>query len=335
MISVIIPVYNAEKFLKRCIDSILHQKFQDYEIILINDGSTDASRDICTAYAQAHDNISFIDKPNEGVSSARNCGIKQAKGEYIAFVDSDDYVSPDYLSNLINANQAYEVDLVQGGFRKVNAESHDIEIVKCVESEQVFFSKGLYFKFLRGFVISKLFKKEIIQKHNIHFDTRITLAEDLCFVLEYCRYVKGIVFIPTADYFYYINEGSASYRFHKPDARYAQWKLKAEQLSYLQPDKDETDEYYMNWITGTANNILQWLVAASIVSLKGHGEPNIKNILISHYGEYSGILKSSKLKSRIKRHIVKNIVNRRFRYVSTLLYIISIKECLLNKAHHH
>ena len=114
-VSVIIPVYNVEKYLPQCIDSILAQTFTDFELILVNDGSKDCSGNICDEYAQKDSRIVVIHKENGGASSARNRGLDIAKGEWISFIDSDDYVTPNYLSNLISEAQANCASLVIQG----------------------------------------------------------------------------------------------------------------------------------------------------------------------------------------------------------------------------
>ena len=111
MVSIIVPVYNAELTIRRCVDSICAQKFSDFELILINDGSTDLSGVICEKYAASDSRIIVIHKENGGVSSARNAGLKYAKGEWITFIDADDEVTPSYLENMIS-NGADDVDLV-------------------------------------------------------------------------------------------------------------------------------------------------------------------------------------------------------------------------------
>ena len=104
MISVIIPVYNAEPYLNRCIDSVLASAYSDFEIILVNDGSTDRSPDICRAYAENDIRVVFLSQENRGVSSARNLGLEAARGEWIVFLDSDDFITDDYLSQIGRAS---------------------------------------------------------------------------------------------------------------------------------------------------------------------------------------------------------------------------------------
>ena len=118
-ISVIIPVYNTEQYLSRCLDSILSQSFDDFELLLIDDGSTDSSGAICDSYAEKDSRVRVFHKENGGVSSARNLGLDNAKGEWIYFVDSDDEVLPDGLLTMVNCISE-EVDVVMGGFVEVD-----------------------------------------------------------------------------------------------------------------------------------------------------------------------------------------------------------------------
>ena len=114
--SVIVPVYNAEKTLQRCVDSILAQTFEDFELILINDGSKDQSGDICDEYAAKDSRVKTVHKTNGGVSSARNAGLRIAQGEYIAFIDSDDYIDNDYLLGF----KHYDADLIISGAKLIS-----------------------------------------------------------------------------------------------------------------------------------------------------------------------------------------------------------------------
>ena len=116
MISVIVPVYKAEKYLRRCIDSILAQTYTDFELLLIDDGSPDRSGEICDEYAKQDSRVRVFHKPNAGVSSARNLGLDNAKGDWITFVDADDYLAPDWCQQHIEAIQG--VDYVQSGYTK-------------------------------------------------------------------------------------------------------------------------------------------------------------------------------------------------------------------------
>lgn len=117
MVSIVIPIYNAEKFLKKCVSSVLEQSYKDFELILIDDGSSDNSSVICSEFAECDSRVIFIHQNNSGVSSARNCGLEAAKGEFIAFVDSDDYVEKDWLKLQINAMTANNADVAVCGIK--------------------------------------------------------------------------------------------------------------------------------------------------------------------------------------------------------------------------
>ena len=121
-VSVIIPVYNAQEGIKQCIDSLLNQSFTDFEIILINDGSTDNSLEVIKKYAADNDFIRVIDKENEGVAKTRNKGIQLANGKYIVFIDNDDFVDSDYLERFYNEIDQEQLDIVLGGYKRVNQE---------------------------------------------------------------------------------------------------------------------------------------------------------------------------------------------------------------------
>ena len=133
VISIIIPVYNSERYIHRCIDSILRQTYQDYELILVDDGSTDRSGEICKSYANEDNRIIVIYQKNAGVSSARNAGLAIAKGKYITFCDSDDELLPDYLAVMINEPE--EAELVIAGYRYIDENGKEIICEICNKSE--------------------------------------------------------------------------------------------------------------------------------------------------------------------------------------------------------
>lgn len=189
LISVVIAVYNAENTLKKCVDSILAQTYKDFEIILVNDCSKDGSFAICEDYSKHHDNIVTItNKNNMGVSVTRNNGIERSNGKYICFVDSDDYVEPDYLEKLYTYYQKYNTVPICGFVyhdefgnqppREYKWSGGD-EIVSLGKAFQL--SSELYLTALWN----KIFDCEAIKKHNIRFDQTLSMGEDLKFTLEY------------------------------------------------------------------------------------------------------------------------------------------------------
>ena len=193
LLSIIIPVYNCEKYLRKCVDSIFSQDLTKYELILVDDGSVDSSAEICDYLSTLDDRIIVVHKKNGGVSSARNVGLKIAKGELITFIDADDYLIEDtFLSSLVNCA---EYDYVVTGFtyisykngceserKKYNLESRSGNKINTFPDS--FFING-------GFhtVWGKLYKLEIIKDNNIIFNNR-RISEDSLFNLEYLQYIN-------------------------------------------------------------------------------------------------------------------------------------------------
>ncbi|MFS2880667.1 glycosyltransferase family 2 protein [Phocaeicola vulgatus] len=201
-ISVIVPVYNKEKYLHLCIDSILMQTFKRFELLIVDDGSTDSSGDICDDYASKDSRIRVFHKQRGGVSSARNLGIDNAGSQYVFFVNSDDYVSNCYLQNLFNENSQ---DLVLSNFRYENKNlcHHECELGKCSLNtrKEIIEHVKSYPRFYE-FVCCKLFKTEILRKYRIRFDENLRAGEDITFIYDYLRYVKNISILPMKDYIY-------------------------------------------------------------------------------------------------------------------------------------
>lgn len=214
LISVIVPVYNSEKYLRQCIDSILAQSFSNFELIIIDDGSLDCSGGICDDYVKKDERVKVIHKENGGVSSARNSGINAAVGEWICFVDSDDYVSPDYISNLYQ------------GIKKTNRNglvwsSYDINGVNRIALPNKVFYGGDAAKFillnnilsLSG-PVAKLFSRDIIINNTVKFPDDIQMGEDGIFIQQYLYHVEYVSFINKVDYFVRKTEGSLSTRYY-------------------------------------------------------------------------------------------------------------------------
>ncbi len=210
-VSIIVPVYNVERYIRKCIDSILEQTYRDFELLLVDDGSTDNSGVICDEYAFNDNRIRVIHKINGGVSDARNAGIEAALGEYVVFCDSDDYVSSKYLNDLICANAIKNDSLVVSDIFEFNDnintyiyESSDENSYKIISldnmNEQDFSLLFLQYKLWGPYC--KLFSAEIIKSQNIKFDTNLKTAEDFCFNMQYLKYVNDIVFLETKSYYY-------------------------------------------------------------------------------------------------------------------------------------
>ena len=208
MISVIVPVYNSEKFLDKCIESILNQTFADFEIILVDDGSTDTSGKICDEWAQKDHRIKVIHQQNSGVSVARNNGIATAKGEYIAFVDSDDTVFENYLGLLIKNIHGY--DLAIGTTQMDIVKENKSVFLKVSDKSYTLpqFKKNMRRTFCGQYInspVNKLFKSQIIKSNNLFFDVSMNLGEDCVFCLSYMEYCSKIKCFSTPIYHYNVH----------------------------------------------------------------------------------------------------------------------------------
>lgn len=189
-LSIIVPIYNSECYLKRCIDSILSQSFVDFELLLINDGSTDTSLDICNSYVSNDERIKVIDKKNSGVSATRNAGLNIATGTWITFVDSDDWLDQGFFDIM---NYSICSDLVVGTviFKSNNT-------IGYLLKDRAFFEGEVYNSIverefnnpLLNSPCAKFFRKSIIDNHNIRFDERLCFGEDAVFVKEYLLYIN-------------------------------------------------------------------------------------------------------------------------------------------------
>lgn len=219
-VSIIVPVYKVEQYIEKCIQSILGQSYRNFELILIDDGSPDSSGSICDRYAAEDSRVRVVHKQNEGVSVARNTGLDIATGDYITFIDSDDYVSEYYLKHLLTAIVSGNVDLVVEGYMRVYADRADILTypqIKCVPQQySLLFSECGLQKNCSPW--GKLFRRSVIVAHGLRFTPKVHLGEDIIFVLNYISYTKGIAVINETDYYYVQREGSLAKRLNSVDS---------------------------------------------------------------------------------------------------------------------
>lgn len=200
-ISVIVPVYKVEPYLEKCINSILNQTYKDFELILVDDGSPDNCPAICDEYAKKDSRITVIHKQNGGVSSARNEGIKIAKGEFIWFIDSDDYIETNALEIFSGYIEKSPSDLYV--FEQGHSEKFDIDNLNNLFYEH-------YFKYHFGFAPwNKIYKNSILQSSSLFFDTEETVGEDLLFNVNYYTKINSLKFLDEKLYHYVIRENSA------------------------------------------------------------------------------------------------------------------------------
>lgn len=190
-ISVIVPVYNAEKTIKRCVDSIRRQRFSGIEIFLIDDGSKDSSGVLCDSFAREDARIKVLHRNNAGVSAARNAGMDMAEGTYIQFVDSDDYLPEDYLEKLMITQKKYGKEaFVWSGFGVVNGTDETMtEILRYNEKKTAECSRKDLFRFSGRYLLNspcnKLFHRDIIERIHLRMEEGLNIAEDLQFNMQY------------------------------------------------------------------------------------------------------------------------------------------------------
>lgn len=201
MISVIVPVYNVAPYIAECIASIEKQTYEDWELILVDDGSTDDSGILCDQYAKEDARVRVIHLANGGVSRARNEGMSHARGEWVTFIDGDDWVEEDFLLKLFEpVLQNPELDFVHGGCLNYQ-EGVGVTVNQRYEPYQGSDHRYLLGHF-RGLAVSKLFKKSILDEHQIQFDCQVAIAEDYLFTLDYLLYVRQYSLIASTGYYY-------------------------------------------------------------------------------------------------------------------------------------
>ncbi len=212
LVSIIVPIFNSERTLNRCIKSILNQTFCNWELLLIDDGSTDKSCEICEKYAAIDQRIKIFHKKNGGVSSARNYGLHYSRGEWLTFIDTDDYVQDSFLEILIE--KADSADLVVSGAYYINDKISFFPPERLVEigDDLPFMDEQLCSIYLMT-CWAKLFKRIFIINEGIYFDSSLRIGEDTDFVLRYLKCIKAIKFVPILGYYYNDEEGYKLFKY--------------------------------------------------------------------------------------------------------------------------
>ena len=212
-VSIIVPVYNAEKTIGRCIDSILGQQYTDFELLLVDDGSKDGSGAICDSYALADSRVQVIHKENTGVSDTRNIGISRARGVYLQFLDSDDWITPDATKLLVETARDHDCDLVISDFYRVVGErvsrKGDIDEDRVLTREE--YAAHMMEQpadFYYGVLWNKLYRRDIVESHRLRMDPELSWCEDFMFNLEYIRHAQRFYALQVPIYYYVKTKGS-------------------------------------------------------------------------------------------------------------------------------
>ena len=228
-VSIIIPVYNVEKYIERCLESVLNQDFTEYEVIIVNDGSTDSSGYICDKYARNNKNIRVIHKINEGVSSARNLGIVNSKGEYIGFVDPDDFIDTNMYKLLYENAKENNSDIAICSVneireRNIKTEDNTGEIIKYSRIDAINGYFNDKYPFNHNYLCNKLFKREIFK--NVRLNEEITYQEDSEVMIKLLDRSETIIYIGSPLYNYDLRDDSLS------SGKISKGKITAERAFY-------------------------------------------------------------------------------------------------------
>lgn len=255
-VSIVVPVYNVEQYLDRCIKSILNQTYKDTEIILVDDGSPDNCPEICDEYVEQYANIKVIHKENAGLSSARLAGVDVAHGEYILFVDSDDYIDGQMVEKLVLAIESHNADLAMCGYNTVCGTQVYVQglpyQVECIRDREKIVSeyilpligreqRGIH---VPGFVCVRLYKKSLIER-SFFASEREYFLEDHVFNLYYADLIQSIVIVNEPLYYYCVNRESLSNCYRK--GKFQMYtNLYRFYVSYIQERRIENTEERLN-----------------------------------------------------------------------------------------
>lgn len=252
-ISIIIPVYNSAKHLERCLDSILAQTFTFKELILVNDGSKDSSGEICDKYSLKDTRISVYHNQNMGASAARNFGLEKATGDYISFIDSDDWIEPTFYEHFFGKMDfLYDIYFQNYILHKSNGDTFVCELNQYsirhrvgnnIDEAILYLMKEVKF----GWSWIKLFKRQILMDYSLRFAEDICLREDELLTFQYCKYINSICIRPQANYHYYIYSTSLTRSFRDPLEFIRISQLLREESSYLKAKniREYEDNYYL------------------------------------------------------------------------------------------
>ncbi len=271
LISIIVPIYKVEKYLRQCIDSVINQTYSNLEIILVNDGSPDNCPKICDEYAKKDDRIKIINKNNGGVSSARNVGLDNAKGNWIVFVDADDWIEKRYCEDLLKIATNKSADIVICGYNRVYNDK--TKKISAIAKKTDFDSNDYLINVLNpqtgfGFCATKIFNVDIIGKNR--FDESIVVGEDALFNIKISKNLKRAVYVQKELYNYRINDDSAVKRF---DTNYVKKYSKSIEVN----KKYIFENYLQEEIKNNFYNFIAFHVMLIAVNYCFHPENNIKN----------------------------------------------------------
>ncbi|WP_434798699.1 glycosyltransferase family 2 protein [Terrisporobacter vanillatitrophus] len=332
-VSMIVPVYNSEKYIEKCIQSILNQSYKNIEIIIINDGSKDSSDEIITKLEKLDSRIKYIKQENSGPSQARNNGIRVSSGKYLMFVDSDDSINENYVELMVNKIEEKEYDVVCCGYKDISIYG-TIDYTDFPDDNKLLDRQGFMMKVLKGtggVLWSKIFRKEIINKYNIAMDKNIFMSEDLIFVLKYCSYCNDFGFINNYLYNYNrLNEYSISANVTKDyiNNYIDVCKHIDEILLFNKFDKNQINKIISERLQSTILNIID----SESIKIKEKGiinvEKSIKQVIsLDYIKQYKSSFKTN---SKLNKPCICFLKNNCILAAIMYSYFLNILRCFKN-----
>lgn len=305
-ISIVIPVYNTSDKLDYCLQSIISQDYCDFEVVIINDGSTDLSKEICDSYVNRDKRFRVFHTINQGVSAARNLGISKSMGIYICFIDSDDYIESNYLSYLVEGFQKKNVELsICGYFIETNSELKDCSNYPYMDMDRTELINSIFsFKGPRAYLWNRLFIRKIILENDIRFDSNIYYGEDNLFIFKYIQHINKAYYLNKPLYHYIINQESAT------NSRIEAKRFNEKWLSEFYVYEIMENEYFHNNVTDI------FYERQAIVYLNLF-------ILMSKHSYYDKII-FNRIKQSISRNFYKLITHNKLNKSKRLLVLFIV-----------
>lgn len=325
MLSIIVPVYNAEKYINQCLESLVGQTYKDIEIVLVDDGSTDSSGEICDAYAQKFDRIRVIHKENGGCASAYLCGLEECRGDYIGFVDSDDWVELDMYEKMMSHFEVEGVNLVVCRHDRVyNGESigvcRNMQVDKIYDNsiKDLFFVKPTAASIIPLTRCNKVYKKEDIDKIIPYLDSSISFLEDILFNMTYAiKAFRKVYFTCDILYHYRCNPDSISRSMN--DKNFIDMNIVYEKLKELDITEENLKEF------GEAYIVFCSIALYTIINSTQNRKNKIKQIkrVLNHPNLAEAINNSEwvchSFAQRVKKFLIKHKMARAYLFVNRFL----------------
>lgn len=312
LISIILPVYNSQDYIQNTIESILSQTYKKFEIIIVNDGSTDDSGLICEKIAKKNNCIRYFSINNMGVSNARNIALKEAKGEYVTFIDSDDLYEREYLELLVTNIEKYNADLITCAYKTLSNNpkiiNYSENYLDCKFKDYI---EKLQPNLLFNQLWNKMYKLDIIKENNLLFDNNLDLGEDYKFNLEYIKFIDKLIYINVPLYQYRITNTGLGFKY-RPNSS----EIKLALLKILENIYNEKN-YNLSYIY--KNYLIQFLSSFSnIVDTRNKDKKQVKLNKIKELinsSEYRNKLKEIENNSSLKIKIICKIMSINNKYI--------------------